>query len=85
MQIRRSLSPKISLLLILLILVVALRSLKVGLVSMIPNLVPAAMGFGIWGLFVGEVEQGPHAHDKRLLETTRELILRVLDRYKAGR
>ncbi len=38
-----------------LILVVALRSVKIGLLSMIPNLVPAAMGFGLWGLLVGEV------------------------------
>ena len=38
-----------------LILVVALRSVKIGLISMIPNLVPAAMGFGLWGLLVGEV------------------------------
>ena len=37
------------------ILIFAFRSLKVGLISMIPNLVPAAMGFGVWGLFVGEV------------------------------
>jgi hypothetical protein len=37
------------------ILIFAFRSLKLGLISMIPNLVPAAMGFGIWGLFVGEV------------------------------
>ncbi len=38
-----------------LILVVALRSVKIGLLSMIPNLVPAAMGFGLWGLLVGEI------------------------------
>ena len=38
-----------------LILVVALRSVKIGLLSMVPNLVPAAMGFGLWGLLVGEV------------------------------
>jgi predicted RND superfamily exporter protein len=37
------------------ILVIALRSIKIGLISMIPNLVPAAMGFGLWGLLVGEV------------------------------
>lgn len=37
------------------ILIFAFRSIKIGLVSMIPNLVPAAMGFGVWGLFVGEV------------------------------
>ena len=45
----------IALILISMILVVALRSLKTGLVSMVPNLVPAAMGFGLWGIFVGEV------------------------------
>ncbi len=45
----------IALVLISLILIVALRSLKIGLVSLIPNLAPAAMGFGLWGLLVGEV------------------------------
>ena len=37
------------------ILVFALRSLRLGLTSLVPNLVPAAMGFGIWGLFDGQV------------------------------
>ncbi|MBL1275420.1 MAG: MMPL family transporter [Ectothiorhodospiraceae bacterium] len=37
------------------ILIIALRSVKIGLLSMIPNLVPAAMGFGLWGLLVGEI------------------------------
>ena len=45
----------VALVLISLILIVALRSLKIGLISLIPNLVPAAMGFGIWGLMVGEI------------------------------
>ena len=47
-----------ALVLISLILVVALRSVKIGLVSMIPNLTPAAMGFGIWGLLNGQVGLG---------------------------
>ena len=38
-----------------LILIVALRSWRLGLASLVPNLVPGAMGFGIWGLAVGEV------------------------------
>ena len=37
------------------ILIVALRSLLVGFVSLVPNFVPGVMGFGIWGLAVGEV------------------------------
>ena len=37
------------------VLILALRSLRVGLTSLVPNLVPGALGFGIWGLTVGEV------------------------------
>ena len=37
------------------ILLFALRSLRIGLISIIPNLIPAAVGFGIWGLTVGQV------------------------------
>ncbi len=45
----------VALILISMILVVAFRSLKIGLISLLPNLVPAALGFGLWGLLVGEV------------------------------
>ena len=37
------------------VLIFALRSLRVGLTSLVPNLVPGALGFGIWGLAVGQV------------------------------
>jgi len=46
------------LVLISFILIIALRSLKIGLISVLPNLIPAAMGFGLWGLLVGEVGLG---------------------------
>ena len=45
----------IALVLISLILLFALRSVKFGLISLIPNIVPALMGFGVWALLVGEV------------------------------
>ena len=45
----------VALVLISFILILALRSIKIGLVSLVPNLVPAAMAFGVWGLLVGEV------------------------------
>ena len=48
----------IALVLISLILVFALRSLKIGLLSLIPNMAPAAMGFGLWGLLYGQVGLG---------------------------
>ncbi len=37
------------------ILIFAFRSLRIGGLSLLPNLVPIGMGFGIWGLLVGEV------------------------------
>ena len=45
----------IAFILISLVLVVALRNVKIGLISLVPNLVPALMTFGIWGIFVGQV------------------------------
>jgi hypothetical protein len=45
----------IALMLISAVLIVALRSLSMGLVSLIPNLFPAAMAFGLWGYFSGQV------------------------------
>jgi uncharacterized protein len=44
-----------SIALISLILMFVLRSFGLGLLSLIPNLVPAGMAFGVWGLTVGQV------------------------------
>jgi predicted RND superfamily exporter protein len=44
-----------SLLLISICMVMVLRSLKLGLISVIPNLVPIVVGYGIWWLCVGEL------------------------------
>jgi len=48
----------VALVVISFILIFALRSLKIGLISLLPNLVPAAMAFGLWGLLVGQVGLG---------------------------
>jgi len=45
----------LALVVISLSLIIALRSVKFGLVSLIPNLVPPIMAFGVWALTVGEV------------------------------
>jgi len=45
----------IALILISIILMLALKSIRIGLLSIIPNLVPIAMAFGIWGIFVGQI------------------------------
>jgi predicted RND superfamily exporter protein len=49
------LGTTVALILISIILVFALRSFKIGMLSLIPNLIPAALAFGVWGLTVGQV------------------------------
>lgn len=48
----------LGLLAISLLLILALRSWRYGLLSLVPNLVPAILGFGLWGLLVGQVGFG---------------------------
>ncbi len=45
----------VALFLISMVLIIFFRSFKYGLISLLPNLLPAAAAFGIWGLFVGQV------------------------------
>lgn len=45
----------LALIAISLILIIALRSLPIGLISIIPNLVPIGIAFGIWGMIVGQI------------------------------
>lgn len=49
------LGTTIALVLISLVLMAAFKSVSLGIISLLPNLIPAAMGFGLWGLLVGEV------------------------------
>ncbi len=48
----------IALVLISFIMIFALRNLKIGLISLIPNLMPAIIGFGLWGIMIGRVDAG---------------------------
>ena len=41
-----------------LILILALKSVRYGLLTLIPNIAPAAMAFGLWGLVDGEIGLG---------------------------
>ncbi|MBU2223400.1 MAG: MMPL family transporter [Gammaproteobacteria bacterium] len=45
----------LALFVVTLTLIVALRSVKYGLISIIPNSLPAAAAFGIWGIVLAEV------------------------------
>ena len=48
----------IALVLISLVLMLALRSFKLGLMSIIPNVTPVLVGFGIWALYKGQINTG---------------------------
>ena len=36
-------------------LMIALKSVRLGLISLVPNLVPPVMAFGVWAMLVGEI------------------------------
>jgi len=48
----------VAIVLITLTLMVVLRSIKLGLLSLLPNVFPAAIVFGAWGFFVGKMDLG---------------------------
>jgi predicted RND superfamily exporter protein len=45
----------VALAIITLTIMVALRSVKYGLISVVPNIFPAAIGFGFWAVYSGEL------------------------------
>ena len=44
-----------ALFLISFIIMIAIKSVRLGLISLVPNLVPTGMGFGLWAIFDGQV------------------------------
>ena len=47
-----------AILLISIVLIIALRSFKFGLLSIIPNIVPVAIAFGVWFFLSGQITSG---------------------------
>jgi predicted RND superfamily exporter protein len=48
----------IAVMLIAITLAVAFRSVKYGMLSILPNLAPALMAFGVWGMIRGQIDVG---------------------------
>lgn len=46
----------VALLLISFALIFALRSVRLGMLSLVPNLIPATLAYGTWGMLVGRVD-----------------------------
>ncbi|WP_124949733.1 efflux RND transporter permease subunit [Sulfuriferula thiophila] len=40
------------------LIMLAIRSFKLGIVSMVPNITPALLAYGVWGMAVGQINMG---------------------------
>ena len=74
-----------ALILISALLVVALRSVRLGAISLIPNLGPALVGFGIWGLISGEINLGLSIVASMTLGIIVDDTVHFLAKYKRAR
>lgn len=73
------------LLAISLILVLSTRSLKYGLVGLLPNLAPVAVSFGVWGILVGQIDMGTSIVFGMVLGIIVDDTIHVLSKYLYAR
>ncbi|MDH3279581.1 MAG: MMPL family transporter [Gammaproteobacteria bacterium] len=74
-----------ALVLISLILIFALHSVRIGLISLAPNLAPAVMAFGLWGLLVGQVGLGLSVVVSMTLGIVVDDTVHFISKYQHGR
>ncbi|MEO0956864.1 MAG: outer membrane lipoprotein-sorting protein [Pseudomonadota bacterium] len=67
------------------VIMIALRSVRIGLISLVPNLIPAAMAFGIWGYSVGAVTLAIAVVLAATLGIVVDDTVHFLSKYQAGR
>ena len=67
------------------LILLILRDVKLGLISLIPNLVPAAMAFGIWGYSVGAVTLAIAVVIAMTLGIVVDDTVHFLSKYKEGK
>jgi predicted RND superfamily exporter protein len=71
--------------LISVILMMAFRSPRLGLISLIPNLAPAAIAFGIWGLIDGRVGLGLSVVASITFGIVVDDTIHYISKYRRGR
>ena len=74
-----------ALLIISLLIGILLRSVRLGLVSVLPNILPASIAFGVWGLTVGEVGLSLSVIASMTLGIVVDDTIHLLHRYKRAR
>lgn len=75
----------ITFLLVSLIFIAAMRSWRLGLLSLVPNFAPMLAGFGLWGLLVGEVGMSLAVVVSLTLGIVVDDSIHFLARYTQGR
>lgn len=70
---------------ITLTILIALRSFRYALISMIPNSVPALMAFGVWGIAVGYVNMAAAAVFSISLGIVVDDTVHFISKYRRGR
>jgi hypothetical protein len=75
----------VALLLISLLLVFSLRSWRLGLISLIPNIAPALVAFGLWGLMNGEINLALSVVAGMSLGIIVDDTVHFLSKYRAAR
>jgi len=75
----------IALVLISLILIIAFKSFKLGMISLIPNLIPAGVAFGIWALIDGQVGLGISVVSGMTLGIVVDDTVHFISKYKHAR
>jgi predicted RND superfamily exporter protein len=75
----------VALILISLSLFIALRSVRLGMVSLVPNLVPPIMAFGIWFMLVGQVNMASSVVTATALGIIVDATVHFLSKYRRAR
>ncbi len=70
------------------VLLFTLRSLRYGLISLVPNVLPALMAFGLWGFTIGDVNLGSTIVTTMtfgiVVDDTTHMLMHYLRRRRAG-
>ena len=74
-----------ALILISIILIFALRSVKYGLISLVPNVAPIAVAFGLWGIFDGQINMALAVVLGMTLGIVVDDTVHLLSKYMRGR
>jgi predicted RND superfamily exporter protein len=67
------------------LLMLSLRSFRLGLISLLPNLVPALMGFAVWHFYSGEINLGLSIVASMSLGIIVDDTVHFLAKYQAAR